>query len=120
MWSSVVYSSANRSMRAWSWARVAGCSDWAARHFFMVCWNRSTLPQVLGWLGREFFWTTPRRLSSASKLLRPRVPCRLPPDRRVVNTMPLSVSVEAGIPWVAMALRNSASTIGPVTVLRLT
>ena len=30
----------------------------------MVCWKRSTLPQVVGWLGREFFWTTCRRRSS--------------------------------------------------------
>ena len=22
----------------------------------MVCWKRSTLPQVVGWFGREFFW----------------------------------------------------------------
>ncbi len=40
---------------------------------------------------------------------------RLPPESRVVNTMPLSVSVEAGIPCVATVLRNAASTIGPVT-----
>jgi len=39
----------------------------------------------------------------------------LPPARRVVNTMPLSVSVEAGIPCVATALSHSVSTIGPVT-----
>ena len=39
----------------------------------------------------------------------------LPPARRVVNTMPLSVSVEAGIPCVATVLSNSVSTIGPVT-----
>jgi hypothetical protein len=31
------------------------------------------------------------------------------------NTMPLSVNVEAGIPWAATVLRNSASTMGPVT-----
>ena len=24
----------------------------------MVCWKRSTFPQVVGWLGLEFFWTT--------------------------------------------------------------
>ena len=30
---------------------------WARSHFFIVCWNRSTLPQVVGWSGREFFWT---------------------------------------------------------------
>jgi hypothetical protein len=36
-------------------------------------------------------------------------------ERRVVKTIPLSVNVEAGIPCVATVLRNSASTIGPVT-----
>ena len=36
-----------------------------------VCWKRSTLPQVVGWLGREFFWRMPRRASSVSKPLRP-------------------------------------------------
>ena len=39
----------------------------------------------------------------------------LPPASRVVNTMPLSASVEVGTPWAATVLRNSASTIGPVT-----
>ena len=56
----------------------------------MVCWKRSTLPQVVGWLGREFFWRTWRRRSSASKPLRP----PLPPEKRVVKTMPLSVRVD--------------------------
>ena len=36
----------------------------------------------------------------------------LPPESRVVKTMPLSVSVEAGIPWVSTALRNSSSDDG--------
>ena len=40
---------------------VAGWSGWARSQFFMVCWKRSTLPQVVGWLGREFFWMMPRR-----------------------------------------------------------
>ena len=88
---------------------------WESLRFQGIARNRSTLPQVVGWLGREFFWTMPRRWSSTSKLLRPRVPRWLPPDRRVVKTMPLSVSVEAGIPCVATAVRNLASTIGPVT-----
>ena len=38
-----------------------------------------------------------------------------PPDSRVVKTMPLSVSVEAGMPWLATAARNAATTTGPVT-----
>ena len=63
-------------------------------HCFMVFWNRSTFPQVVGWFGREFFCITPRRCSSVSKPLRP----PLPPENRVVKTMPLSVSVEAGTP----------------------
>ena len=80
--------------RAWSWARVAGWAGWAASQFFRVCWNRSTLPWVCGWLGRPFFCLIPRRRSSVSRPLRP----PWPPDRRVVKTIPLSVSVEAGSP----------------------
>ncbi len=84
---------------------VVGWSGWARSHFFMVCWNRSTLPQVVGWLGREFFWMTPR----SPELVLEAVAAAVPPWRqreRVVNTMPLSVSVEAGIPCWAAALRK--------------
>ena len=35
---------------------VAGWSGWARSQALRVCWKRSTLPQVVGWLGREFFW----------------------------------------------------------------
>ena len=49
-----------------------------------------------GVVGREFFWTMPRRRSSVSKPLRVPAPF-LPWESRVVKTMPLSVSVEAGI-----------------------
>jgi hypothetical protein len=38
-----------------------------------------------------------------------------PPANRVVKTMPLSVRVDAGMPCVPYALRNSAKTMGPVT-----
>jgi hypothetical protein len=31
---------------------------WARSQFFMVCWKRSTLPQVLGWSGLEFVCST--------------------------------------------------------------
>ena len=37
---------------------MVGWTGWARSHFFIVCWKRSALPQVVGWLGREFFWTT--------------------------------------------------------------
>src|SRR5215211_7767014 len=47
-----------------------------------------------GVVRREFFWTMPRRRSSDSRPLRP----PLPPDSRVVNTIALSVSVDAGAP----------------------
>jgi hypothetical protein len=76
-----------------------------------VCWKRSTLPQVVGWLGLACFCATCRRCSSASRALRP----PLPPARRVVNTIPLSVRVDAGVPWAATAARNAARTTGPVT-----
>jgi hypothetical protein len=88
----------------------AGLDGLGGQPVLEVCWKRSTLPQVVGWLGRAFFWVTPRRWSSVSKALRP----PLPPARRVVNTIPLSVSVDAGVPWPA-AVRNAARTIGPVT-----
>ncbi|MFG1820838.1 hypothetical protein ACGFIF_44280 [Kribbella sp. NPDC049174] len=57
-----------------------GWVGWARSHFFIVCLNRSTLPQVVGWLGREFFWTMFRRRSSVSRPLRP----PFPPDSRVL------------------------------------
>jgi hypothetical protein len=50
---------------------VAGGWGWARSHFFMVCWNRSTLPQVVGCPGVEFFWVIASRASSASRPLRP-------------------------------------------------
>ena len=49
---------------------VVGLAGWARSHFFRVCWKRSTLPQVVGWLGREFFWTMSEAASSCSKPLR--------------------------------------------------
>jgi len=39
----------------------------------------------------------------------------LPPAKRVVNTSALSVSVEAGKPYLAAVARKVPSTIGPVT-----
>ena len=42
------------------------------------------LALVWGWFGLPFFWVMPRRRSSCSKALRP----PLPPDRRVVKTIP--------------------------------
>jgi hypothetical protein len=39
----------------------------------------------------------------------------LPPENRVVNTMPLSVRVPAGAPCAATAARKASRTIGPVT-----
>ena len=62
---------------AWMLVGWVGC---ARSQFFMVCWKRSALPQVVGWLGREFFWTTCSRRSSVSRPLRP----PRPPEYRVV------------------------------------
>ena len=90
---------------------VLGWWGWAASHFLRVCWKRSTLPQVVGWLGLAFFCATCRRRSSASRALRP----PLPPAKRVVNTIPLSVNVEAGAPKRATAARKRPRTVGPVT-----
>ena len=100
-----------RSSRVCSSAIVRWLVGLGASHAFRVCWKRSTLPQVVGWLGREFFCTIPRRRSSASKALRP----PLPPERRVVNTIPLSVSVDAGAPCLLTASRNVSTTMVPVT-----
>ena len=61
---------------------MLGWTGWARSHFFIVCWNRSAFPQVVGWLGREFFWTMLRRLSSASKEFLP--PWRPWPASRTV------------------------------------
>jgi hypothetical protein len=64
-----------------------------------------------GWLGREFFWVTPRRVRVVSKPLRP----PRPPAKRVVKTMPLSVRTEAGMPAVATVWVKASTTAGPVT-----
>src|SRR3954451_5104087 len=59
---------------------AGGCP---ASHFFSVCWKRSTLPWVCGWLGREWSNRTPRRPSSISR-------ATLPPRRgRPVKTAPV-------------------------------
>ena len=70
-------------------------AGWASSQRLRVWWKRSTLPQVVGWFGLEFFWMMARLSRRCSKPLRP----PWPPDRRVVNTIPLSVNVEAGTPW---------------------
>jgi hypothetical protein len=82
----------NWSSRACRSVMVAGWLGWARSQCFIVCWNRSTLPQVVGWLGLAFCCATCRRGSSAWRALRP----PLPPARRVVNTIALSVRVDAG------------------------
>ncbi len=71
---------------------VVGCGA----SVFMVCWKRSTLPQVVGWLGREFFWRTPSRASSVSRRVAAGAAAGA---KRVVKTIPLSVKVENGMPW---------------------
>ena len=60
-----------------------------------------------GVVGVELIWRTPRRCSSASSWLRP----PLPPANRVVKTMPLSVRVEYGMPYLVRVLVNSLATI---------
>ena len=63
-------------------------AGWAVSHLLRVWWKRSTLPQVVGWLGRLFFCDDAEACrAGVSKPLRP----PLPPDSRVVNTIPLSV-----------------------------
>jgi hypothetical protein len=69
---------------------------------------------VVGWFGLECFYATPRSRSSVEKPLSVSRPAR-PPAKRVVKTMPLSDSTEAGMPWSAIACRNVVTTAGPVT-----
>ena len=59
---------------------MAGWTGWARSHFFNVWWKRSTFPQVCGWFGDEFYFTTPGWWSWFSNPLRP----PLPPENRVV------------------------------------
>jgi hypothetical protein len=59
---------------------VAGWTGWRRSHFLRVCWNRSTLPQVVGWLGLLFFCTMFSRRSSTSSMVRP----PRPPANRTV------------------------------------
>ena len=60
---------------------MVSAAGWAASHFLSVCWNLSTFPQVVGWLGAEFFCSMPRAARRASKALRP----PRPPESRVVQ-----------------------------------
>ena len=75
-----LYSARKVSSRVCNSVTILGWTGWAASHFFMVCWNRSAFPQVVGWLGREFFCTMFSRRSSYSRWLRP----PRPPANRVV------------------------------------
>ena len=88
--------------RVCSSARVVRLRVGRVSHFFRVWWKRSTLPQVVGWLGLEFFCVTPRSREFGFEAVA--VSAARPPAKRVVKTMPLSVSVEAGMPVVGDGL----------------
>jgi hypothetical protein len=76
---------------------VAGWSGRAATQFYSVWWKRSTLPQVVGWPGREFFCTTSGRRSSCSKVGRP--PAKRVVDHAVVGQRGRRVTVRlSGLP----------------------
>ncbi len=66
------------------------------------------MPWVWGWLGVPFFWAMPSSCSSISKALGPL-------RWRVVNTNPLSVNVDCGVPWTEQAARKASTTMRPVT-----
>ena len=80
-----------------------------ASHFFIVCWNRSTLPQVWGWNGREVIGVTPaaRRLISNSTS----TPRSLPEKHS-----PLSLSCPLGTPQWAVASVKVSQAASVVTV----
>ncbi len=63
--------STNRLISACKAPIETGWVGWEVSHFFIVCGTRSTFPQVVGWFGREFFCTMPRRRNSASNPVRP-------------------------------------------------
>ena len=88
-----------------------GWSGWRVSHFLRVWWKRSTLPQVVGWLGVELIWMMPRRRSSFSKPLRP----PLPPDEAGGEDHAVVGQCGGRNAVGATALRNSVSTMGPVT-----
>ncbi|MCB1258025.1 MAG: hypothetical protein KDB26_13010 [Microthrixaceae bacterium] len=64
-------------------------------HFPIVWWNRSTLPNVMGSLDAGFLSWLPSFGLFISKLLIP----SLVPANRAVYARPLSVNVDAGIPY---------------------
>lgn len=66
---------------------------------------------MVGWLGREVFLFH----AQAAEFVFEVVAAAFAAGERVVNTMPLSVRVEAGIPYVATVCRKVSATIGPVT-----
>ena len=78
--------------RRWWWLEGLGAS-----HFFIVCWNLSTLPQVVGWLGREFFCTMlSSRSSNSRSFCRPAAGERDREDHPVVGERRGWIAVLAG------------------------
>ncbi|WP_431916338.1 hypothetical protein [Nonomuraea jabiensis] len=90
---------------------MAGWAGWARSQFFIVCWKRSTLPQVV--VGGVLLSHV-----QAAQFVFEGVAAAAAAARRVAKTMPLSVTVEAGTPWAATAWRKASRTIGPVMCRR--
>jgi hypothetical protein len=47
------------STKVSSWvcsSAIVAARGWSVSHFLRVWWKRSTLPQVVGWLGVELIW----------------------------------------------------------------
>ena len=84
-------------------------SFWAATNFLSVWWNRSTLPQVWGWEGRECLAVMPRAKSSCSTT--PSTPKWV----RAVKMSRLSVRSEAGYPQVSADLCRTRTTSWALT-----
>jgi hypothetical protein len=79
-----------------------------------VLWNRSTLPVVVGDRG-----AVSRCLMPFSRHIRSNSTSAVPLPNRPVNTLPLSVRIWSGTPWVRSA-NPSASQVGRAVALATT
>ena len=99
--------------RTGSAVRSAGWAGWAGRES-IVCWNRSALPQVVGWFGRRFSQGICWRPAPPPRSFSP--PSRPPPARRPISRTPWSVRVAADPPS-RTARRKAVTSTVAVTIV---